>query len=88
MIGETFNSVCQIAHTLAGALIVVLAAFLFHDPLFGVIFAIVWAGLKEFWYDLAYEPLAISGGLAGSWEDFAFYLVGAGLGYGVAWLHG
>lgn len=87
MIGETFDSVCQIAHTLAGTLIVVLAAYFFGAPLAGVGLMLAWAIPKEFWYDLRYEPAAISGGLDGSATDFGFYCLGGGIGYGLAWLH-
>jgi hypothetical protein len=87
MIGETFNSVCQIAHTLFGILCVLLASYFFDAPFCGFGVLLVWSIAKEFWYDIKYEAPDISGGWVGSLEDFGFYNLGGSVGLILAVLH-
>lgn len=87
MIGETFDSVCQIAHTLFGILCVVLAAYLFGSPLGGWSALFIWSVVKEFWYDINYESPSDSGGWLGSLKDFGFYNLGAAIGYVTTLMH-
>jgi hypothetical protein len=73
-------------HWLAGALTVVTAA-LFGHPWLGALAVLLWAGPKEFWYDMHYEDPATSGGLVGGIKDFFYYCFGGACGLGVAFLH-
>jgi hypothetical protein len=79
---KEFNSVSQIAHTLGGAFAMVCGSYLFGPwslfdiaPLF-----VLYAGIKEFWYDVRYESKAVRGS---SLEDFLFYLFGMVIGIAI-----
>lgn len=76
-------------HACLGALAILIPAF-FWGPvsLLPAALAInVFAGVKEFWYDLKYETPATSGGLVGGLEDFAGYELGAVIAAGLVFLH-
>jgi hypothetical protein len=73
-----FNSVAQTGHTIAGAL-AVFAPLVLIGPMWRFVGAgviVLWALVKEFWWDQHYETPEIRGS---SLEDFTFYCVGAGI---------
>ena len=74
-----YDSIGQIAHVEAGLLVV-----LGPNALFGPRFMWAWclalvvfASVKEFWYDTNYETSDERGN---GWEDFGFYMVGMAIG--------
>lgn len=73
----TYNELAQTAHFF-GAGFVVLAAGRFgphlHWYLTGLL--MLYAGVKEFWYDLRYETPEVSGGVKGGVVDLSFYALG------------
>lgn len=86
MITQTeYNTVCQYAHMLFGAIVVIAWAYLFgaHYVLWAALAFCVYAAGKEFWYDVKYESPDVSGGLDGSVQDFCFYIVGVVIGLSV-----
>jgi hypothetical protein len=83
----TYDNLAQAAHALAGYGIVLTAARYGYIPLVVVsVLLIIYAAVKEFWFDLAYERPDVSGGLLGGWKDFSFYMVGLIAGLVVLWL--
>lgn len=70
-----FNRVSQSAHLLAGALAVCATVAIFGASYkwYGAGGIIIFAAIKEFWYDYKYETPEIRGS---SSEDFAFYCIG------------
>jgi len=73
----TYNELAQAAHFF-GAAFVVLASGRFGPHLHWYFSAalIIYALLKEFWYDLHYERPEVSGGIKGGIVDFSFYALG------------
>ena len=88
----SINEVAQGLHAALGALFITfpVAMGLAHAELWGAGVGVLYAAIKEFWFDLNFETLEASGGLPGSVEDFVFYLVGmlgaAGLLHIVQWI--
>jgi hypothetical protein len=76
MLNLTFNEEAQFSHIVLAALIIVWFTFIGH-PLLGLFVAVSFAALKEFIYDHYYEDAVTRGS---DWQDFAYYLVGTGLG--------
>lgn len=78
----SFEFVCQMGHFLAGACLMLASVRIFGDRAewwaLGV--GVVLAAWKEGWYDVHHESLTTSGGEAGGWRDFAFYLSGLAIG--------
>jgi hypothetical protein len=69
---KTFNQVSQFAHFGCAAALV-LAGAAFGHVWIAAIAMLVWAVMKEFWYDEKYETPEVRGsGL----EDFLFYAIG------------
>lgn len=72
-----FQSVSDNAHAAGGACAVFGCTAVWGMPVTGFLLIMLFAGIKEFWYDFRYERPEISGGFAGSRRDFFGYLVGA-----------
>lgn len=81
MIDLSIDTVSQGLHVSLGAIFVILpAAWGWENArLWGSLIGIMYALVKEFWFDLRYEDAQTSGGIKGGWRDFSFYLVGIGL---------
>lgn len=75
MLELNFDEVSQASHVFLGALIVMacVAKGLYHPQLIGSLIAIVWAALKEFYFDHFYEDPVTRGS---DLEDFIYYCVG------------
>jgi hypothetical protein len=73
----TYDNLAQAAHAFAGYAVVLTAARLGRAPLIVVApLFVVYAALKEFWFDIRYEKPEVSGGFPGGVRDFSFYMVG------------
>lgn len=83
----TYDNLAQTAHALAGYAIVLTASQFGGKPpiVVGGLF-VVYAAVKEFWFDIHYETPEVSGGWSGGVKDFAFYMVGLAAGLIVIWL--
>ena len=70
--------ISQIAHTLAGAIVLLLLYVKWgrKGALWGVGIDVVWAATKEFWIDIVYESPELSGMWIGGVKDAAYYLLG------------
>jgi hypothetical protein len=79
LFGNDLDKVAQAGHTLAGLLFPLLFYTYVpipHAALWGsFLIVVVWAGPKEFYIDIKYEPDT----WAGSFEDWWHYLLGAGV---------
>lgn len=82
---KDYDFVCQNAHMLFGAIVVITWAYFFgsDDVLWAGIAFSVYAAGKEFWYDVNYETPNVSGGTSGSMRDFCYYIVGVVAGLGI-----
>lgn len=69
---KTFDTVSQMAHIFFAGFVVFTAQH-FGVGWYGIVGLVVFAAIKEFWYDYRYESLAVRGS---SVRDFFFYLVG------------
>jgi hypothetical protein len=78
MIDLSINEVAQGLHAALGALFITfpVAMGIPHAELWGGGVGVLYAAIKEFWFDLNFETVESSGGFAGSVEDFVFYLIG------------
>lgn len=77
----TLDEVSQFAHVGWGYLAVTALKLAVHVPLpIAALVVIAAAAGKEYWDCHGLENLATSGGVEGSWIDFAFWALGAGLG--------
>ena len=85
---KEFDFVCQNAHMLFGAIVVIVWGYFFgpHDVLWAALAFSVYAAGKEFWYDMKYETPADSGGIAGSLKDFCYYNIGGVAGLSIVGL--
>jgi hypothetical protein len=74
-LNPSYNSVAQTLHVALGALgvFVPVAMEWRNGQLHGSIFILVYAAIKEGWYDRHYENVETRGS---GWLDFAFYAVG------------
>jgi hypothetical protein len=74
----SMNQVAQTLHVTLGMLFVLIpVAMNWHDPrLIGTSVGLLFALIKEFWWDLKYEDEGTSGGLSGSRQDFIYYCTG------------
>ena len=75
---KTFNAVAQAGHFQAGCLAVFAPVALTHGLRWGFIGAllvVLFAAVKEFWWDHRYEVVAVRGS---DLEDFLFYAIGPG----------
>jgi hypothetical protein len=73
----TFNELAQAAHALAGYGLILTAARIGHVAIIVVcLLLVVYAAIKEFWFDMRYERPEVSGGFKGGVEDFSFYMIG------------
>lgn len=74
----SMDEVAQTLHVTLGMLFVLLpVAWGWHNAkIWGSFYALLYACIKEFWFDLHYEDEPTSGGWSGSFKDFAFYVVG------------
>lgn len=75
----SLNEVAQASHVAIGAAVVALAAARFpsNAPLakfIGTAIVVVWALVKEFWFDKNFEDAVTRGS---DIEDFLYYIVGA-----------
>lgn len=80
------NFLAQAGHLLAGYAIVLTAAFL-SGTLAVIIIScllIVYAALKEFWYDANFESPKQTA--TDNWLDFSFYIIGMIIGLSVIFL--
>lgn len=83
----TYDNLAQTAHALAGYAVVLTASQFGTKPLIVVAgLFVVYAAVKEFWFDIHYEKPEVSGGWTGGVKDFAFYMVGLIAGLIVIWL--
>jgi hypothetical protein len=75
---KEFNFVSQISHFVGGMCVVFGTACLIpgYAYLFFASLWVVYAGIKEFWYDYHYESTEVRGS---SLEDFLYQVGGAGL---------
>lgn len=69
----TFDTVAQSAHVWFGGWIVYTFA-LWTSAWIGAAAVLLFAAVKEFWYDEKYESVYVRGS---GWRDFAFYALGA-----------
>lgn len=69
-----YNVLAQKAHFLAGIVAVFASQIFFHNRNYGAVAIILFALVKEFWYDENYETPEIRGSSA---QDFLFYFIGA-----------
>ena len=78
MIDLSMDDVSQGLHVALGAIFVILPAAwgIQHAQIWGTGIGIVYAGIKEFIFDIHFEDEATSGGYLGGLLDFSFYLVG------------
>ena len=71
----------QASHLCGGALAVALPAAMLPGfvgaPFVGFGAILIFAAVKEFWWDLRHETPTESGGIGGGWEDFSHYCMGA-----------
>ena len=77
---NTFNTVAQLSHFAWGCMIVLVANLFSENIKTDLEIAFVWilyAGIKEFWYDANFETVEIRGS---SIEDFVFQLMGSAVG--------
>jgi hypothetical protein len=92
-ISYTADDLAQMGHVLAGMLIVLGGTFLLrrlpafiklrHFILFPAGAAIIFAAIKEFWFDIHFEtPATMKSGL----KDFSFYMIGVGAALGLFYL--
>lgn len=74
----TMNQAAQSAHVAwgAGAVLLPVAKHWPHGQLIGSLAMVVFAAVKELWWDLKYEDLETSGGLAGGIKDLLGYCFG------------
>lgn len=74
-----YDQIGQVAHTLAGILVVLGPNALFGSRFMWawVLALIIFAAVKEFWYDVNYESSDERGN---GWEDFGFYIIGEVIG--------
>ncbi len=75
---DTFKQVCDNAHFLGGACLVLLSQVFGLGWLFGFVVTILWATGKEAWWDPIYETDEVAGGLSGGIRDWLGYVLGAG----------
>ena len=78
MISLTMNQVAQGLHAALGALCVALPGWLFGNraAVIGGAAAILFAAVKEAWWDKKYETPETAGS---GWEDFAFWVMGVAI---------
>ena len=78
MISLTMNQVAQGLHVALGALGVALPGWLFGNraAVIGGAAAILFAAVKEAWWDKKYETPETAGS---GWEDFAFWVLGVAI---------
>jgi len=78
MIKLSENSIAQTAHFFIGTTLVLIpVAMKWPDPrLIGSLGSLVFAAIKEFYFDIKYEDPATCGGWEGSLEDFSWYCAG------------
>lgn len=78
MIDLTLDEVATGLHIALGALFVTFPVCwgVHHARLWGSGVCIVFAVIKEFWFDLKYEDIETSGGVSGGVLDFAGYCGG------------
>ena len=78
MISLTMNQVAQGLHAALGALCVALPGWLFGNraAVIGGALAILFAAVKEGWWDKKYETPETAGS---GWEDFAFWVMGVAI---------
>jgi hypothetical protein len=69
------NTLAQGLHVALGSLAVSLPGWLWgtHAATIGAVSALVFAGIKEAWFDPHFETPATAGS---GWEDFGFWCVG------------
>ena len=82
---KTFNAVAQAGHFQAGCLAVFAPVALTHGLRWGFIGAIVivlFAAVKEFWFDHRFEDVAVRGS---DLEDFLFYTLGPFVSLPLCW---
>ena len=83
---DMFNFVSQQAHWLSTAWITLIGLYFFGPGSFWytIPVLVVYAAIKEFWYDQQYENAATRGS---NLEDFSFYLLGIVITLICWWLH-
>jgi VanZ family protein len=76
---KEFDFVAQNAHLCFGALMVFVPTYIFGPGAlwYAMALFLVYALVKEFWYDERYETVEVRGS---SLKDFLFYMLGAALG--------
>jgi hypothetical protein len=76
----TFDEVSWLGHIGWGYLLVTLPVLKFHAPLHIMAPIVIAAAGKEYWDCHGLETEAVSGGVKGSWIDFATWCIGIWLG--------
>ncbi len=78
MISLSEDNVTQGLHAALGALFVMVpVAMAWHHPkAIGTGVGIIFAAIKEFWFDIHFETPETSGGWSGGVRDFSFYIIG------------
>ena len=79
LINPTYDQLAQYAHFFSAFS----AALLFGWYAIGVV--VIYAVIKEFWFDLKYETPEVSGGFSGGMMDATFLILGAVCGELVKW---